>query len=180
MASQLTNKCSWSSMSRHPNSHRRFPLYLYWPATPSIQRGLEWPQLLKRLFSVCLFVCKFSNFFLFHPPLFIQYSTEECSTVQLFIYKIIAVMIDIDPSWECIAVYGPVQYSTVQYSTVQYITTVISGSRHYRQAPSSRLFVEFHFLIWIKLITKVSLTRQGYVLHTLSYSAIYCQIYRLW
>ena len=41
---------------------------------------------------------KFSNFFLFHPPLFIQYSTEECSTVQLFIYKIIAVMIDIDPS----------------------------------------------------------------------------------
>jgi len=46
-------------------------------------------------------------------------------------------MIDIDPSWECIAVYGPVQYSTVQYSTVQYITTVISGSRHYRPAPSS-------------------------------------------
>ena len=31
---------------------------------------------------------------------------------------------------------GPVQYSTVQYSTVQYITTVISGSRHYRPAPS--------------------------------------------
>ena len=24
-------------------------------------------------------------------------------------------MIDIDTSWECIAVYGPVQYSTVQY-----------------------------------------------------------------
>ena len=42
-------------------------------------------------------------------------------------------MIDIDPSWECIAVYGPVQYSTVQYSTVQYITTVIidnSGHGH--------------------------------------------------
>ena len=34
-------------------------------------------------FVLCLFVCKFSNFFLFHPPLFIQYSTEECSTVQL-------------------------------------------------------------------------------------------------
>ena len=49
---------------------------------------------------VCLFhgVIKFSNFSLFHPSLFIQYSTEECSTVQLFIYKIIAVMIDIDPS----------------------------------------------------------------------------------
>ena len=71
------------------------------------------------------FVSKFSHFSLFHPSLFIQYSTEECSTVQLFIYKIIAVMIDIDPSWEWIAVYGPVQYSTVQYSTVQYITTVI-------------------------------------------------------
>ena len=50
--------------------------------------------------SVCslFFVSKFSNFSLFHPSLFIQYSTEECSTVQLFIYKIIAVMIDIDPS----------------------------------------------------------------------------------
>ena len=35
-------------------------------------------------------------------------------------------MIDIDPSWECIAVYGPVQYSTVQYSTVQYITVQYS------------------------------------------------------
>ena len=54
--------------------------------------------------SVCLsvcslfFVCKFSHFSLFHSSLFIQYSTEECSTVQLFIYKIIAVMIDIDTS----------------------------------------------------------------------------------
>ena len=51
-----------------------------------IQRGLEWTQFLKRLFSVLcslFFVCKFSNFFLFHPSLFIQYSTEECSTVQL-------------------------------------------------------------------------------------------------
>merc|ERR1711873_299076 len=28
-------------------------------------------------------VCKFSYFSLFHPSLFIQYSTEECSTVQL-------------------------------------------------------------------------------------------------
>merc|ERR1711873_262454 len=38
-------------------------------------------------FRVCLsdcslLDCKFSNFFLFHPSLFIQYSTEECSTVQ--------------------------------------------------------------------------------------------------
>ena len=32
---------------------------------------------------LCLLVSKFSHFFLFHPPLFIQYSTEECSTVQL-------------------------------------------------------------------------------------------------
>merc|ERR1711873_303922 len=109
----------------------------YWPAPSSIQRGLEWTQLLKRLIVCLFFVCKqifsffplssssfytvqyrrvqystvigqlprvstedrvvsvfetsvcslffvskFSNFFLFHP-LFIQYSTEECSTVQL-------------------------------------------------------------------------------------------------
>ena len=60
--------------------------YSYWPAPSSIHRGLEWSQSLKRLIvwlSDCsLCVCKFSNFFLFHPPLFIQYSTEECSTVQ--------------------------------------------------------------------------------------------------
>ena len=61
--------------------------FRYWPATPSIHRGLEWPQCLNSvsvcLFFACVFVSKFSNFFLFHPPLFIQYSTEECSTVQL-------------------------------------------------------------------------------------------------
>ena len=33
--------------------------------------------------SDCLFVSKFSHFSLFHSSLFIQYSTEECSTVQL-------------------------------------------------------------------------------------------------
>ena len=39
-------------------------------------------------FRVCLFfVSKFSYFFLFNPSLFIQYSTEVCSTVQLFIYN---------------------------------------------------------------------------------------------
>merc|ERR1712240_785680 len=58
--------------------------YSYWPAPSSIQRGLEWTQLLKRLFFVlCLLVSKFSHFSLFHPSLFIQYSTEECSTLQL-------------------------------------------------------------------------------------------------
>ena len=41
-------------------------------------------------------------------------------------------MIDIDTSWECIAVYGPVQYSTVQYSTVQYITTVIIDNKKFK------------------------------------------------
>ena len=35
------------------------------------------------LIVLCVCVSKFTNFFLFHPPLFIQYSTEECSTVQL-------------------------------------------------------------------------------------------------
>ena len=47
-----------------------------------IQRGLEWTQLLKRLSVLCLIVSKFSNFSFFHSSLFIQYSTEECSTVQ--------------------------------------------------------------------------------------------------
>merc|ERR1712240_730840 len=55
-----------------------------WPAPPSIHRyrGLEWPQCFNSLLDCSLCVCKFSNFFLFHPPLFIQYSTEEYSTVQ--------------------------------------------------------------------------------------------------
>merc|ERR1712240_729474 len=50
--------------------------------------SLEYPERI-RVDSVvetsvpCLCVCKFSHFSLFHPSLFIQYSTEECSTVQL-------------------------------------------------------------------------------------------------
>ena len=52
-----------------------------------IQRGLEWTQLLKRLCVLCSFlVSKFSHFSLFQPSLFIQYSTEEYSTVQVFIW----------------------------------------------------------------------------------------------
>ena len=53
--------------------------------------SLEYPQRI-RVVSVfetldCLLdswlcVSKFSHFSLFHPPLFIQYSTEECSTAQ--------------------------------------------------------------------------------------------------
>ena len=45
-----------------------------------IQRGLEWTQLLKRLSVLCsLFFVLCKQIFSF----FIQYSTEECSTVQL-------------------------------------------------------------------------------------------------
>ena len=53
-----------------------------------IQRGLEWTQFLKRLIVLCLFFsCKqIFSFSLFQPSLFIQYSTEECSTVQVFIW----------------------------------------------------------------------------------------------
>ena len=44
----------------------------------------EWTQLLKRVFFIySLFVCKqIFSFSLFQPSLFIQYSTEECSSVQ--------------------------------------------------------------------------------------------------
>ena len=78
-----------------------------------IQRGIEWTQFLKRLFFIgqlprvsredperirvdsvfetcvlCVFfVChQIFSFSLFQPSLFIQYSTEECSTVQVFIW----------------------------------------------------------------------------------------------
>ena len=48
----------------------------------------EWTQLLKRLFIYLLVLYLWANFliFLFQPSLFIQYSTEECSTVQVFIW----------------------------------------------------------------------------------------------
>ena len=131
-----------NSTRTHQVTHpRALPLTFPSTAIGQLARSPEYPQRIRVAsvfepsacsLSVCLLVSKFSNFFLFHPPLFIQYSTEECSTVQLFIYKIIAVMIDIDTSWECIAVYGPVQYSTVQYSTVQYITTVIIDNKKFK------------------------------------------------
>merc|ERR1712082_456875 len=64
-------------------------LYL-WVLANSLEypQRIEWSQSLNRLsvlcsLSDCLFVSKFSHFSLFHPSLFIQYSTEECSTVQL-------------------------------------------------------------------------------------------------
>ena len=49
-----------------------------------IHRGIEWTSVFETLVPYSLFfVSKFSHFSLFHPSLFIQYSTEECSTVQL-------------------------------------------------------------------------------------------------
>ena len=48
---------------------------------------IEWTQFLKRVFFICLLVCQqIFSFSLFQPSLFIQYSTEECSTVQVFIW----------------------------------------------------------------------------------------------
>merc|ERR1712240_123967 len=38
---------------------------LYWPAPPSIHRGLEWPQSLNRLFDCSLLVCVSANFLIF-------------------------------------------------------------------------------------------------------------------
>ena len=56
----------------------------YWPAPSSIQRGLEWTQFLKRLFSVCLSVCSLSPNFLIFPSfiLLFLYSTVQKSAVQ--------------------------------------------------------------------------------------------------
>merc|ERR1712240_692134 len=73
--------------------------------------SLKYPERIRvdsvvETFVLCsLLVIKFSHFSLFHPSLFLQYSTEECSTVQLFIFKIIAVMVDIDTSSEWIGMY---------------------------------------------------------------------------
>ena len=42
---------------------------VYWPAPPTIHRGVEWSQFLNCSLFVCLFVRKFSNFSSPHPPL---------------------------------------------------------------------------------------------------------------
>merc|ERR1711873_327223 len=59
-------------------------LLCYWPALPTIHRGLEWPQCLNCSLSVCLIVlCVSSNFLIF--PSFILlflYSTVQKSAVQ--------------------------------------------------------------------------------------------------
>ena len=50
-----------------------------------IHRGIEWTSVFET--SVYLFTCQqIFSFSLFQPSLFIQYSTEECSTVQVFIW----------------------------------------------------------------------------------------------
>ena len=68
---------------------------IYWPAPPTIHRGLEWPQFLNSLFSVCLFsVGKFSNFFVQYKAAGVRKNVVRMNT--------------------------DVQYSTVQYITVQY------------------------------------------------------------
>merc|ERR1712115_133744 len=70
-------------------------LVKYWPAPPTIHRGLEWPQFLNSLFSVCLFsVClfsvgKFSNFFVQYKAAGVRKNVVRMNT--------------------------DVQYSTVQY-----------------------------------------------------------------
>ena len=86
---------------------------LYWPASPTIHRGLEWPQFLNSLFSDCLFsVClsvgKFSNFV-------VQYKAAVVRITDLFIIVQYSTVH-----------YSTVQYSTIQYSTVQYITVQYS------------------------------------------------------
>merc|ERR1712240_622457 len=101
---------------------------------------IEWSQSLNRLIVYSLRVSKFSHFSLFHPPLFIQYSTEECSTVQLLarspeypqvqrirvasvvefcaclIVPCVSANFLIFPSFILLFLYSTVQKSAVQYS----------------------------------------------------------------
>ena len=65
-----------------------------WPAPPTIHRGLEWPQFLNcSLLDCSLLDCKqIFSFFFSSSSSFIVLSP------LLFIYEIIAVMIEIDTS----------------------------------------------------------------------------------
>ena len=61
----------------------------YWPTPSSIQRGSREDRVdsVFETLVLCLSACgQIFSFSLFQPSLFIQYSTEECSTVQVFIW----------------------------------------------------------------------------------------------
>ena len=63
----------------------------FWPAPPTIHRGLEWRQFLNSLFSVCLFsVCLWANFLICYSTVqysIVQYSTVQYSTVRNLFFK---------------------------------------------------------------------------------------------
>ena len=97
----LSENNAVNQFQRLKNKCRRVGIvYFVWPLLENIGQlprvsgkdpeRKEWTQLLKRVFFIySLLVCLWANFliFLFQPSLFIQYSTEECSTVQVFIYS---------------------------------------------------------------------------------------------
>merc|ERR1712082_363610 len=79
-----------------------------------IQRGIEWTQFLKRLFFTCGQIFLFS---LFQPSLFIQYSTEECSTVQVLIWCLNTIALH-DITGQLQYNYNTIQYNTIQYNCI--------------------------------------------------------------
>merc|ERR1712240_15223 len=65
-------------------------LLCYWPAPPSIHRGLEWPQSLNRLLVCLIVLCslsgsKFSNF---SSPHLLFYSTVQTIMIGFHIRKL--------------------------------------------------------------------------------------------
>merc|ERR1712240_19771 len=71
--------------SIHENIQNIEYLYQYWPAPPTIHRGLEWPQFLNSpivlcLFVLCLLVCLWANFLIYYST--VQYTIVQYSTVQ--------------------------------------------------------------------------------------------------
>ena len=109
------------------NRYRKHIIGIELARSPTIHRGLEWPQFLNSLFSICLIVCSLSaNFLISYSTVkysIVQYSTVQYSTVQYSkaqrSYGITDLFIIVQYST---VHYSTVQYSTVQYSTVQYCT----------------------------------------------------------
>ena len=115
---------------------------IYWPAHPDDPQGIRVASVFETCvcLSVCslFFVIKFSNFSLFHPSLFIQYSTEECSTVQLLASSLeyperIRVDSVVETSVPCLLACQQIfsffplssfSFYTVQYRRVQYSTVI--------------------------------------------------------
>ena len=73
----------------------------YWPAPPTIHRGLEWPQFLNCSLSVCLIVLWLSaNFLSFLLLIILFYSTVSSVIYLFYMYRTKIMITKLSSIWE--------------------------------------------------------------------------------